>query len=842
MGQTNSSLRSLRIFPPTTDAPVTKPFSNRRTESLSAGAVGDGSMPPPPRLPYSANGIVNGPRSASPVPSLSGRKSPFGHPPRSATVPLPPRPPSIDLPLPQDSAFPRFPTSRPQSPAPKTPIQMNFPPSAMMEGQKAEIINPSMSPYSDGGEKLLKRMDSISPGPFHVKGDRENQKARHHRRSSSMTSSRDFIRPTSAGSTKARSRRPSTSSSVYTRNASVSSISGTARLTRDESDIPAVPSVPSTLDGSSYAPSIGSTDPGSPMKNLFDFGALDNRDSTTSHTPSESSQRPSEPDQKLDSKPSEPRGATHKAQASVATIMPPLHEIGSTSSFKPSKSLRGRRVGATSIDTQKANMPRERSSADEKDPDQVPPLPSVSIAGSYEIGNPYHTPHESVSSDGSSSSGVKSGSSRSSPPLRDSPQPSKSEMSGTHVNDGFQDFQFGVTEEPEQIEQPKQEEVASSQPPPVPPMSPLRMEAPLESPIQGYGPLDPPPTRFASRPATPSSSRGEPSAAASPHSETPFPQSPGPYGFRAERDFDVHESSSANPSRHHAPPLLQVPSNSDLVASQPSPVHSHTNSSPRLEVSPPRSPQAPAFVRPQARVVQPGQPLQRQNSSPLTSPDEYVVSSFPSQAGSNNLRLTPQFPAPPPIPDSSTSPVRRPTPPNKGPCRRCNETIIGKSVSSADGQLTGRYHKHCFVCSTCASPFQTQDCYVSNNKPYCARHYHELNNSICGSCDRGIEGPYLEMTSDPHPVHLPVTGEQQPRKFHPHCFTCQDCHLILREDYYEWNGRVLCEAHAFAATQRSTPPSSGFLPSPLGPGLAPGLGPGRRHYPEKRSTRLMMMM
>ena len=38
---------------------------------------------------------------------------------------------------------------------------------------------------------------------------------------------------------------------------------------------------------------------------------------------------------------------------------------------------------------------------------------------------------------------------------------------------------------------------------------------------------------------------------------------------------------------------------------------------------------------------------------------------------------------------------RRPSTASKGTCRGCGETIRGKSVSSADGRLTGRYHKQC---------------------------------------------------------------------------------------------------------------------------------------------------
>ncbi|KAH0559784.1 hypothetical protein GP486_003700 [Trichoglossum hirsutum] len=92
---------------------------------------------------------------------------------------------------------------------------------------------------------------------------------------------------------------------------------------------------------------------------------------------------------------------------------------------------------------------------------------------------------------------------------------------------------------------------------------------------------------------------------------------------------------------------------------------------------------------------------------------------------------------------NNRSPNRRPAT-AKGNCRGCGELIKGKSVSSADGRLTGRYHKRCFVCKTCREPFETATFYVLQNNPFCERHYHQLNNSLCHACDQGIEGQYLE--------------------------------------------------------------------------------------------------
>ncbi|KAF1944755.1 hypothetical protein EJ02DRAFT_397625 [Clathrospora elynae] len=164
-------------------------------------------------------------------------------------------------------------------------------------------------------------------------------------------------------------------------------------------------------------------------------------------------------------------------------------------------------------------------------------------------------------------------------------------------------------------------------------------------------------------------------------------------------------------------------------------------------------------------------------------------------------------------PDMRQPEVRRPKPASKGNCRGCSEPIIGKSVKDSSGRLTGRYHKQCFVCRTCADPFPTAEFYVFENSPYCEHHYHELNGSLCGSCDRGIEGQYLE------------TDLRQ--KFHPRCFTCTTCRIVLRDGYFEVGGQRYCHRHAQSA---AAPPRN-------------HLGPGsyKPRNLQKRGTRLMMM-
>ncbi|KAK6583152.1 hypothetical protein PZA11_004228 [Diplocarpon coronariae] len=163
-------------------------------------------------------------------------------------------------------------------------------------------------------------------------------------------------------------------------------------------------------------------------------------------------------------------------------------------------------------------------------------------------------------------------------------------------------------------------------------------------------------------------------------------------------------------------------------------------------------------------------------------------------------------------PAGRPAPAHRPTS-SKGNCKGCGDAIRGKSVSSADGRLSGRYHKACFVCTACWQPFRTATFYVIDDSPYCARHYHKLNGSVCTACDGGIEGPYLES--------------ERREKFHPDCLTCADCQRSLRHDYFEIDGRVYCERDAVRRARLGPPAGGG--------------GAGARNRMERRTTRLMGM-
>ncbi|KJZ79598.1 hypothetical protein HIM_01067 [Hirsutella minnesotensis 3608] len=124
---------------------------------------------------------------------------------------------------------------------------------------------------------------------------------------------------------------------------------------------------------------------------------------------------------------------------------------------------------------------------------------------------------------------------------------------------------------------------------------------------------------------------------------------------------------------------------------------------------------------------------------------------------------------------------------SRGNCKSCGLGITGKSISSADGRLTGKYHKACFVCMTCREPFSSAEFYVLGDRPYCEQHYHKLNGSLCGGCGRGIEGQYVE--------------DEARVKYHVGCFRCLDCGRSLSEGYFEVDGRAYCERDALRRTQ-----------------------------------------
>ncbi|KAK7403245.1 hypothetical protein QQX98_010977 [Neonectria punicea] len=305
-----------------------------------------------------------------------------------------------------------------------------------------------------------------------------------------------------------------------------------------------------------------------------------------------------------------------------------------------------------------------------------------------------------------------------------------------------------------------------------------------------------------------------------------------------------HTSSQTSPARSQT---RRQPSDSSAVNGLMNDVQNSIDSlrpqDLRIEPSlqPPlrtRSPlaESPYETTPEDRLDPAIQSGRRFDTTPVpspysTSPQDRLSSDPAVQAG--RLHGAPASLAPPPRKGS-----RDPTA-YRGDCKACGLEIRGKSISSADGRLTGKYHKACFVCATCSEPFTSAEFYVHEDKPYCEQHYHKLNGSLCGSCQKGIEGQYLQ--------------DEFQIKYHVGCFRCLDCGRSLSDGYFEVDGKSYCERDAWRRVQqpwlagndqgmdqdrpmkgpqtpRGPPGPMGFPgPRPPGAGGLPGRpGPGQR--------------
>ncbi|KAF2173006.1 hypothetical protein M409DRAFT_16955 [Zasmidium cellare ATCC 36951] len=253
--------------------------------------------------------------------------------------------------------------------------------------------------------------------------------------------------------------------------------------------------------------------------------------------------------------------------------------------------------------------------------------------------------------------------------------------------------------------------------------------------------------------------------------------------------------------------------------SRPAPLRTQTAPGP---VPRSQTPQAPAVTIPQRSIAE---------ESPVRSGSEPEIrprtpgNASPQSTAPSTRNVSPSSVRPPAIPQDQQRRHHGRRPTNAKPmCRGCGQMIEGKSVKASDGRLTGRWHKACFVCRSCHEPFTTADFYVINNEPYCEQHYHEHNGSLCNGCHRGIEGQYLETSSSTR------FGSIE-KKFHPRCFCCCECRVVLSSDYFEITGKVYCERHALAA-MRAQARMAGGLQAPNQRGL----------MAERRTTRLINPM
>ncbi|KAI0536112.1 hypothetical protein GGR58DRAFT_406561 [Xylaria digitata] len=309
----------------------------------------------------------------------------------------------------------------------------------------------------------------------------------------------------------------------------------------------------------------------------------------------------------------------------------------------------------------------------------------------------------------------------------------------------------------------------------------------------------PPPRKSLIRPTTRDGSLSinlaDEFGAGNPYHSPSISQSSSNSGYSQESQAS-HPSSNTSPARSSASRSEpRRPSNmagTDALMNDLQSSMNELRPGPKAEPIPiPRSDSLrPAMPRPeplQNLRLDPGAQVRRdmRSESPVSprsipNPDRLDASPQEGQSRSRSQTTSTQGSA-----SHNRQPSRNPR--ARGNCKACQEPITGKAISSADGRLTGRYHKACFVCATCKEPFSSATFYVHEDRPYCEQHYHKLNGSLCGSCNHGIEGQYLE--------------DEVPQKYHPGCFRCGDCGVVLRDGYFDVNGRSYCERDAWRRMQ-----------------------------------------
>ncbi|KAK3328361.1 hypothetical protein B0T19DRAFT_188684 [Cercophora scortea] len=419
----------------------------------------------------------------------------------------------------------------------------------------------------------------------------------------------------------------------------------------------------------------------------------------------------------------------------------------------------------------------------------APGVPAINFAQEFGVGNPYHVSSESTSSSASGysptdrrPSQASQASSRTSPP-RSLPSRSGRKASDTPGFDSLVSDNQSTASEMNQNAPPPV--LQASKDPRFRP-SPLLNRPP--PPEQGYDPRI-----YSARP------RRARSPLPSPVVDTlSRNNSPGQDGGRSAPDTSFQGAPGTQESGRPvgAIPFRKNSANQD--AERP------TTNIPAQE--------APA-----------NQDRGRKPSTAPTAPSPTLLTASPERTGDQSI-TAPQEP----VRRRSPSQVREPAVPStRGDCKACGSPITGKSISSADGRLTGRYHKACFVCSSCKEAFSSSTFYVIDDQPFCQRHYHELNRSLCGSCDNGIEGQYLE--------------DESAKKHHVGCFRCGDCGMVLSNGYFEVNGKAYCEKDAWRRMQQPWPmnggPRKGSTASNLGPRGAPG-APRGGAFPPPNGNRL----
>ena len=133
---------------------------------------------------------------------------------------------------------------------------------------------------------------------------------------------------------------------------------------------------------------------------------------------------------------------------------------------------------------------------------------------------------------------------------------------------------------------------------------------------------------------------------------------------------------------------------------------------------------------------------------------------------------------------------------SKDSCSKCGSQIDGKAVKTT-GSV---FHPQCFNCEVCDKSLNHKQFTLdSNNRVYCPECYTTKFAALCSVCGQGIV-PREGQSKAPRIRALD-------RDFHPECFKCEDCGLVLDSRV---KGSEVCVLHCCTVCC-TTVPSAALL-------------------------------
>ncbi|KAL6936587.1 hypothetical protein ACO0R3_000184 [Hanseniaspora guilliermondii] len=115
-------------------------------------------------------------------------------------------------------------------------------------------------------------------------------------------------------------------------------------------------------------------------------------------------------------------------------------------------------------------------------------------------------------------------------------------------------------------------------------------------------------------------------------------------------------------------------------------------------------------------------------------------------------------------------------------CRGCLMEIKPdeKTIYDKNGELSGKWHKKCFVCNNCNIKFsRSTPCYIHNDEPFCEEHFFEVTGLICFECKNKILDDFC--------LDVIALG-----KAHIGCFKCNECNAGIEDEYFSNKDINLC--------------------------------------------------